>query len=280
MRMEVVPCTALGPVALGASRTATRALLGGPSGSFRRAAWGERPSDSHIERGLILNFGRGDLLGEIEAFGACRPVLDGVDFLGVPRDQVLAAIRERGLELRESLGSWSVPAWGLSLFAQRSSDTVFTSVTLHAHGCPEEPVFFEAAADVDRDGFRAIDARGFPGARLGMPVADIREVLGEGMSAELPGRGRIDIFFSPSVAVFYADDGLVRRICAMQKDVSAVDGLVAVGMARATCRDNLRAAGVEVVETEGEILVARDGVSVNFSGCGNDSLPVSSISTT
>lgn len=277
MEMDVVPFEGLGPVAFGSARGVNRLLLG-EADPFRRSAWRERPSDLFFELGLILGYGEDETLDEIEVFGACRPVADGVDLLGTPRDQVLAAIRARGLEVRGGSGGEDVPAWGLGFFAKSDGDECFTSVTLHAHGVPEvEPVFFDGVSGVDPGALRILGPDGFPGAGLGMSVAAMRAALGAGMSVEVPGRGSVDVFFSPKVAVSYGGDGCARRICAMERGAGLADGVAVVGMARGECRELLVRAGVEFDESETEILVRREGISVSFSRAHDDALPVSAI---
>lgn len=109
---EVEPLGGLGAVRLGQSRESSRGILGDCETSFRRVAWQEGITDGYSAKGLMLVYRSDGTLGEIEIFAPCRPAASGIDLLGTPADDAVAAIRGVGQEVREINGGWGVPGLG------------------------------------------------------------------------------------------------------------------------------------------------------------------------
>ncbi|NEB94076.1 hypothetical protein [Streptomyces bauhiniae] len=275
--LRIEPFRSVGPLRLGASRDSCREYLGQPDESYRRSAWEVELADSYLDFGITLDFGPGGLLEAVEMFPPARPVLEGIDLLGLPGRDVLRLLSERASTPEFSLGVYNFDEFGISLFSSSgpASDGLFDSVSVFRRGIPAQPDFFGKEAELPSEPI-SVSVDGIGEARLGMGREGVRSLFGEGMAADYYGWST-DIFFAGIVAQYDAA-GIARRIVAtapLQVSFHGNDVL------RTPFREFVRtvvAAMPDCVVSRAAVTLGRGGPQVLISRAGADDLPISAVS--
>jgi hypothetical protein len=271
----ILPFEGAAGVPFGATRASVRGRLGTPAYSTRSSQWEDHLTDWYVEAGLVFGYGDDGTVDQIQLISPSDPEVGGVALFDGSSRSVHAAIVGLGLEVRSALGLWEVPAWGVSLFVQGDAlgDRPFDAVTAFAHGPAPEPEFLGTPA-AEPVSATEVDADGFGPVRLGMAREQIRALLGEGMTAAIPGRDQVDFHFGAKAAVTYDRDDTARRICVMTPGATAAGTQVGVGQEYGHCVTALREAGIGFAEHEAEIQLTDSGIRLQTARTGDPALPV------
>ncbi|WP_434596757.1 hypothetical protein [Streptomyces sp. A5-4] len=93
----------------------------GEHASFRRTP-ASSPVDHYVEKGLQLSFDKNDALEFIELTPLADVRYEGISLLGRPYGEVLAGLRERGLQGVEDGEGIEFPELGFALFVSDPDD--------------------------------------------------------------------------------------------------------------------------------------------------------------
>ena len=102
-RWTIEPFVGLGELEFGMSRTETRRLLNTDVVSFRKTPSEIQLTDDYSGIGFHLYFDENDNLEFIETFTPCPVEYEGMRFLGIPLEQVLAEANSRGMAYEQLL---------------------------------------------------------------------------------------------------------------------------------------------------------------------------------
>jgi hypothetical protein len=125
---QVVPHAGFGPVRTGLARQELRELLGAGMASVPDV--GPAAQDNFFAGGIVVGYDQSDHATRVVITGPARVTYQGMELLGRPLGEIVAAARERGLPVRPEEAALRFPEAGFSVWTARAGDDSLPSVAV------------------------------------------------------------------------------------------------------------------------------------------------------